>query len=295
MTIHSFKEYVSNVIDHESEGRLGKTLENILLLTIFVSVMATVLETLPDLAIYHKVFWNIEVGCVTIFTVEYLARLWTANLKKRYEGADGLIRFIFTPLMVVDLLTILPFFLYLFLPISFLHSELLRFFRLIRILRFLRIGRYTQAFNRILNIIYRHKEDLVAIFFIIVIVISLLSTLMYFAEHSGRPEKFSSIPESIWWGIVTVSTIGYGDIYPVTVLGKFIGSITALVGVAIFALPTAVLGSSFYAEIHSEERKKIRELEKEVKRLETIMEERDIPLDTEAPEKKSIFSEWWPW
>ncbi len=295
MTIHQVKEYVFTILEHESESPLGKTFERILFITIVVSILSTILETLPRLFVYNHVFWWIEVVYVSIFIVEYLARIWTADFRKQYEGTRGLIRFIFTPLMILDLLSIIPFFLYIFLPIHLLQTGMLRFFRLIRIIRIIQIGKYTQAFSRIVGLINRHKEDLVAIFFFIIAIVSFLSTLMYFLEHSAQPQKFSSIPASIWWGITTVSTIGYGDIVPITDFGKIVGGITAVFGVAIFALPTAVLGASFYAEIHSSERKRILELEKEIKRLEKILEWHEIPTDEKNPNHKNMFSDWWPW
>ena len=282
----SFKQEIFNVMENKSTSTLGKFFERFLLFTIFVSVFSAIVETLPFFEEDFYIFFYIEVITVGIFIVEYVLRIWTIVLKNKYAGFGGRVNFVFTPLMVFDFLVILPVFFQIFVPTHLINPGVFKFFRLIRILRLMRIGRYSIALHRILNLIKRHKVDLVAIFFLILTVVTVLSSIMFFLEHEAQSDKFSSIPASIWWGVITLSTIGYGDITPVTDMGRIIGAMTALFGVGIFALPTAILGASFYAEIRSKEQRQITELEKKVEELEQKLEFSEKKLERQKKKKQ---------
>jgi voltage-gated potassium channel len=147
---------------------------------------------------------------------------------------------------LIDLIAILPFYLPMLLPIDL---RFMRAIRLVRLLRVFKLSRYSNAFSTLYNVLRAKKEDLFITAFLVSVLLVVASSLMYFIENKGQPEVFSSIPASLWWGVATLSTVGYGDAYPVTVLGKFLGAIIALLGIGMFALPAGILGSGFVEEI----------------------------------------------
>jgi len=206
------------------------------------------LETVSSLASQNMgLFDAFEVFSVSVFTVEYLVRLWACTSDDRFgHPLKGRLRFAATPLALVDLLAILPFFLPMLIPLDLRFLRALRLFRLFRLLK---MARYSQAL-RILGGTVRHKkEELLIAVFVILILLVIASTLMYSAENDAQPEAFSSIPATMWWGVATLTTVGYGDIYPVTVVGRFLVAIIAILGIGMFALPAGILGSGFIEEI----------------------------------------------
>lgn len=126
----------------------------------------------------------------------------------------------------------------------------IRGIRLFRLIRLLKIGRYSSSLRTLINVLKRKKEELIISVFSIFILLIIVSSLMYFIEHKAQPEAFSSIPASMWWGIITLTTVGYGDVYPVTIVGKLYGSFIAFLGIGLFALPAGILASGFAEEIH---------------------------------------------
>ncbi|HEX6088740.1 MAG TPA: ion transporter [Gemmatimonadales bacterium] len=218
-----------------------------ILVLIALNVLAVVLETVPRFdAAYGSAFDAFETFSVAVFAVEYLARLWSAPADPRYAGPiRGRLRFALTPMALIDLLAIVPFFL------PYLDADL-RVARAIRLLRFLRIakaGRYVSALRLFRNVATSKREELVLTVFIVALLLLISSSLMYFAEHDAQPEAFSSIPASMWWAVETLTTVGYGDILPVTTLGRVLGSAVAILGIGLFALPAALLGAGFVEEI----------------------------------------------
>ncbi len=219
---------------------------------IFLNVVSVILETVKSLSVkYNEYFWEFEVFSVVIFTIEYILRLWSCNSSRRYKGVIvGRIRFALTPLAIVDLLAILPFYLPMLIPIDLRFLRALRFFRLFRIFK---VGRYSRAFRTFGNVFKEKKEELFVAIFTVLILLVIASSLMYFVENEAQPNVFSSIPSAMWWGVATLTTVGYGDVYPVTPMGKFLGAIIALLGIGIFALPAGILASGFSEEISKRE------------------------------------------
>ena len=149
-------------------------------------------------------------------------------------------------MLVVDLLAFLPFYLPLVMPADL---RLLRALRLIRILRLVKLGRYSHALQTIARVVAHRKEELATAAFVVFIFLLLASAGFYYAEHDAQPEAVPSIPAALWWGVVTLSTVGYGDIVPVTDAGKVLGAFVALLGIGMFALPTGILGAAFVEEL----------------------------------------------
>jgi voltage-gated potassium channel len=150
-----------------------------------------------------------------------------------------------TPLALVDLLSVLPF----YLPFVGVDLRSLRAVRLFRVFRIVKLGRYSKALNLLGRVLVSRKAELVMTIFALLVLMVLASSLMYFAEHDAQPESFSSIPAAMWWAVATLSTVGYGDIYPVTFAGKLLAAVVAVLGIGMFALPAGLLGSAFVEEI----------------------------------------------
>lgn len=219
-----------------------------ILFLITLNVLAVILETVDSIALqYQTQFYIFEVVSVIIFTFEYFCRLWVCTLSQDYaKGFKGRIKFALTPLALIDFLAIVPFYLPFFFVIDL---RFIRAMRLIRIFRILKFGRYSKSLKLMVRVFQRKKEELIITLFVIFVLLIVASSFMYYFEHAVQPEKFSSIPATMWWALITLTTVGYGDVYPVTIPGKLLGSVLAVLGVGIFALPAAILASAFSEEI----------------------------------------------
>ena len=183
---------------------------------------------------------------IVVFTAEYAARLISSRADPRYAGRRWVYaRHAVHPMMLIDLAAILPF----YLPLVLIDIRFIRVVRLLRLFGMFKLARYSEPLQT-LGYVFRSKMgDLAVAFFIFFIVLVFASSLMYYAEHEAQPDVFSSIPASMWWGIVTLTTIGYGDTYPVTIAGKAIGAAVAVVGLAIYAIPLGIMASAFTEEL----------------------------------------------
>lgn len=231
----------------EGEDRISRSFDFLILILIFFNVLAVVLETVQTLEEnYRAYFFLFELCSVVVFSIEYLARIWSSTSQVAYRRPfRGRLKFALTPMALIDLLAILPFFL-VFLTIDMRFVRALRLFRLFRVFKLVRYSNSLRLFG---NVIRNRKEELVITATIMFVLIILTSSFIYFAEHEAQPDKFSDIPSSMWWAIVTLTTVGYGDVYPVTPLGKIFAAIIAVLGIGMFALPTGILGASFVEEI----------------------------------------------
>ncbi len=209
---------------------------------IILNVIAITLETVAPLYSRWKDFFTaFEIFSVTIFSIEYAGRVWVADLTPQYEGAIlGRIRYMLSPMALIDLTAILPS----LLLMSSVDLRFLRIMRLFRILRLLRLPHYNRAFHSIALAAHSKKAELQMALAIMFVLLIISSSLVYFAEHDAQPDAFSSIPASLWWGMVSLTTIGYGDVYPVTSLGKLLASFFSLLGIGFVALPSGVLASA---------------------------------------------------
>jgi len=210
---------------------------------IFLNVAAVVLETVDWINLRYAVLFNaFEIFSVAVFTVEYTLRVWSCTANPDFKDpVGGRLRFMVTPLALIDLMAVLPF----YMPFVFADLRVMRAMRLFRLFRVLKLARYSDSLKTFVDVLRLKKEGLLLMFFAIMILLVVSSSLMYDVEHEAQPDAFSSIPAAMWWGIVTLATVGYGDVYPVTPWGKLIGSIVVILGIGLFALPTGVLASGF--------------------------------------------------
>lgn len=227
--------------------RASRAFDAALLLLIAANVLAVVLETVPRLhARYAAAFTAFEAVSVAIFSAEYLLRLWAAPADPRYRGGvRGRLRYALTPMALVDLAALLPF----FLAAVGMDLRFVRAFRLMRLFVLAKAGRYVAALRLFRAVVQSKREELVLTTFILALLLLVASSLMYFVENPAQPEVFSSIPAAMWWAVATLTTVGYGDVYPVTVAGRLLASVVAVLGIGFFALPTAILGTGFVEEI----------------------------------------------
>ncbi len=210
---------------------------------IVLNVVAVVLETVQWIYLrYAPLFHFFDVFSVAVFTVEYILRLWSCTEDPRYSSpVGGRLRFMVSPLALIDLFAFLPFYLPFILP----EMRFMRAVRLFRLFRVMKLARYSDSLQTFVDVLKLKKDELGLIFFTIMILLVISSSLMYEAEHEAQPDAFSSIPAAMWWGIVTLATVGYGDMFPITPVGKLIGSVVVILGIGLFALPTGMLAAGF--------------------------------------------------
>lgn len=226
---------------------------------IILNAIAVVVETTPQSELFFHFLVNFEKFSMSVFLFEYMLRLWACNDAERFANPiTGRLRYMVTPLALVDFLTILPFLLHL----AGINLSMLRVMRVFRLLKFARLVRYSSAYQFIKLAILSRKDEFVVGFFLMIVTLLIASSLMYLAEHDAQPKIFSSIPAAFWWGVITFTSVGYGDVYPITTLGKIIGGFFAIVGISVFALPTAILTAGMLDQIHIE-RKDQQESEKQ--------------------------------
>lgn len=216
---------------------------------IALNVLALIVETVPEVEAAAGTWLGaFDVASVAVFTVEYLLRVWSCVEDGRFAAPiRGRLRFARTPLALVDLLAILPF----WIPFLGVDLRALRAVRLFRLFRILKIARYSRSLRTFGRVFRSKAEDLVLTLGLVGFLLVMAASLLYFVENAAQPEVFSSIPASMWWGIVTLTTVGYGDVYPVTVAGKVVGGLFALSALLLVALPTAILGAAFVDELES--------------------------------------------
>lgn len=224
-------------------GKLHTYLDNFIMSWVLVSIVSVVLESVDSvhqaLSLEFKV---VDALSFSIFTLEYLARLYAAPENPRYRHL-GLPRWRHarSAPALIDLITILPFLLERFLP----FAVDLRFLRVFRLARLLKLTRYTTATGTLYKVVQREWQVIMAAVFVMMLLVVLTASMGYIFEHDAQPDKFENIPQSIYWAVVTLASVGYGDISPVTPMGRFLTVILALMGIGIFAIPAGLLASAF--------------------------------------------------
>jgi voltage-gated potassium channel len=253
----TLRKWAYNLLEPSVSGnKAAKAIEVLLIALIFVNIGAIILESVKEIEDeYHDFFHAIEFFSVIIFSVEYVLRVWTAPENPKFlPPIQGRIKYIFTPMAIIDLFSILPFYLG-FMKLDMRFIRIVRTFRLIRVLK---IARYLKALNLIQAVLRERKEQIVLSVMFIVFLLVMVSTVMYYVEHEAQPEVFSSIPVTMWWGIETLTTVGYGDMIPATILGKVLGGMIAILGIGLFALPAGILSSGLTEHLHGSHKKKKR-------------------------------------
>ena len=225
----------------------GKLFDGFMIALISLNVLAFAFETVNAVSIpYKSYFNNFEKFSAVIFTIEYVLRLWTCTLARGFRHSVwGRLKFILMPLSIIDVLSILPFYLFIFFP----NLVFIREIHLLRLARLLKIGRYSESMRTLAKVISTKRRDLLSAMFTVFTLLMISSSLVYFFEHAAQPDLFPNIPESMWWAVVTLTSVGYGDVYPITPIGKLLGGVIAVLGLGLVALPTGILASGFAEEV----------------------------------------------
>ncbi len=251
--VKRIKKRLYEILEIAAVGDMASKLFDIFIMTLItLNVIAVILATVERVDSQYQYYFRIfEIFSVTIFTIEYLLRLWTCTINKNFRNSvTGRIKYILTPFAIIDLLAILPFYLPMIIPLDLRFVRAVRLFRLFRLFK---MGRYSKAIFILKKVLKEKKEELILVIFVVFLLLIIFSSLMYFIEKEAQPEAFSSIPEAMWWGIITLTTVGYGDVYPITPLGKILGALIAFLGIGMFALPAGILGSGLVEVVRGKE------------------------------------------
>ncbi|MBQ4914081.1 ion transporter [Maribacter sp. MMG018] len=233
------RRYLKNIVELNDNPK-SRYFAYFIQILIFVSIVSFSVETIPDLSSSTRsILRVIEVFCVVVFTVEYLLRIYVSDRK---------LRFIFSFYGLIDFLAILPF--YLALGIDLRSLRALRFLRLFRLLKLMR---YNRAINHFTRAIATAKEEIVLFLIVTLILIYISAVGIYYFENEAQPEHFASVFDSLWWSIITLTTVGYGDVYPVTVGGRVFTFFILMIGLGIVAIPTGIISSALTKSVDKNE------------------------------------------
>jgi voltage-gated potassium channel len=255
MTRHNRRTHVDlrrrlyEILEHGAIGdRVGLIVGRLIVVLIIINLVAMTLDTVPKLqAQYGPLFTAIELLSLVLFTIEYGLRVWVAAEHAPHRHSSerkARWKFITSPLGVIDLLAVLPFWVALVLPFD------LRVLLVFRMVRFLKLARYSPAMRSLLDALYNERRALFGCFVILLGATLVAASIMHVIERHAQPDKFGTIPDAMWWAIVTLGTIGYGDVVPVTALGRVVAAVTIFVGLIMVALPIGIVATAFADEIH---------------------------------------------
>ena len=246
------RKWVCDLLEPSISGSsAARSIELFLIALIFLNIVAIILESVKDInAEYAPFFHSLENFSVLVFTIEYLLRVWTSRVNPRYGHRT--IGYLFSAIGIIDFLSILPFYLDVvlgFIPIDLLFLRIVRLFRLLRVLK---IARYLKALNIMQSVLRERKEQILVSIMFILFLLVIVSTVMFYIENDAQPDRFSSIPATMWWGIATLTTVGYGDMVPITTLGKVLGGMITILGIGLFALPAGIFSSGLTEFMHND-------------------------------------------
>jgi len=253
----TFRKKVHCILTISTQGKKGFALMvNMFIIgLIALNSLAIILHSVPEIRNHpdlSQLFIDFEIFSVIVFTLEYVLRVWASVESAEYrEPFWGRVKFMLSGWALVDLFAILPFFL------TFFYADfgLIRMLRILRLVRLYRLTRYSHALHMIKTAVRYTREELILSYTFLLFAMLIASSIIYYIEHPAQPEVFSSIPASIWWGVVTMTTLGYGDMVPITALGKVFGGFISILGVALFSLPTGILASGFIEQINETKRR----------------------------------------
>lgn len=232
---------------HDRHARGNNAVMLFIIALIIANGIAVMLEANPAIYIPNAAAFTIfELFSVAVFTVEYVGRVWLATEDPRYSGQpewQARLKYMFTPMALVDLLAIAPFYLSMFIPVD------LRYLRLFRLLRLLKLSHYFDGL-RVFSVVLRREASAIAGALLIMLTLIIISAcLMFTVENAAQPGRFQSVAEAIWWAVVTLTTVGYGDITPVTFAGRLLAIMIMILGVGTMALPAGIMAARFSEEL----------------------------------------------
>ncbi|AYO54610.1 MULTISPECIES: ion transporter [Acinetobacter] len=243
---YSLRKFVYNNLHNDDyETQFSRAINFLLIFLIIGNVIAVLLESINDVYKVYKIYFDaFENISIVVFTLEYILRFWSVVEKDPFETEwRQRWKYVISGAAIIDLLAILPAYINFFVHID------LRFLRILRLLRLLKLTRYFVSLQILLRVIEREKGSFQAVIFILLIMIVMAAAGIYVVESRVQPEVFSSIPASMWWAVVTLTTVGYGDVTPITPLGRFLGALITILGVGLAALPAGILANGLANEL----------------------------------------------
>lgn len=253
---HKVKKDVHILLHPElGDSKLDKIINGFIILLIAVNIIAVMLETVESIRKqYENFFHYFDLVSVIIFTIEYILRVWSCTHDPRYKGTvKGRLKYMLTWGALIDLVSFLPFYLYHFVGFD---TRIFRILRLLRFFRLFRLTAYMKATKLVVNVFKSKANELALSFILTIFLVILASCLVYFAEHNEEGTNFTSIPATMWWAVVSLTTVGYGDMIPVTVFGKIFASLILFAGVAMLALPAGIITAGFLEEMRLSKKQK---------------------------------------
>ena len=233
------EDFIRNL--HQTNNKFNK-IQKYIFIIIILSILSVVLETeITIYTAYSEVFYYLNYFFAFFFAVEYFIRLFTCHYRKNYKGIEGKIKYVFSFYSLIDLIAFLPFFIF---P-EYNELFLLRIFRLIRLLKLANFVNKIEFVRNVFHVLNLKKKEIFFSIAITIFIIFISSILLYLVEGNNQPEAFGSIIRSFWWATITLTTIGYGDVYPVTILGKIATIIISISGIGIIAIPTGIIAGAF--------------------------------------------------
>ena len=249
-----FKQFIFEVIQPAENGRIASRIFDLVIMTFILLSVSSVFITTFDLPQkFQNILQRIELISIIIFSVEYLLRIWTADLLYPEAGFFySRFRYMSSPMALVDLLAILPFYLPMILPVDLIG---IRAVRLVRLLRIFKLNRYSDALISIGSVFKNKSREIFASLFFVLILLVVASLLIYYAEHDAQPQQFQNAFSGLWWAVATLTTVGYGDIYPITPIGRVLGAVIAILGIGMVAVPTGILSAGFVEVLEKKNQK----------------------------------------
>jgi voltage-gated potassium channel len=240
------------LLEHGSPGDWGsRVVDGLIILLVVVSLTSVALESVPALAAsQHGLFIAIEIVALVVFSIEYALRLWAAAehpLYRHLPAPLAALKYATSAAGIIDLIAVLPFW------FAFVLAPEFQILLVLRVVRFLKLGRYSPAIRSLLDALYAERRALTGCFVILIGAALVMATLMYLVERHAQPGKFGTIPDAMWWAIATLGTIGYGDVVPVTPLGRILATCTIFLGLVMVALPVGIVATAFADDIHRRE------------------------------------------
>ena len=231
------------------DNRVSRAFDLFLITLISLNAVALILSTVQEIhEVAPQAFRIFEVVSIAVFTTEYLLRAWCCTEEERYASPLwGRLWYAISPLALIDLMALVPFYVAVFGGFSALDLRLLRTVRLLA--QVARLSRYSSGIRTLARVMHDRGPQLLTVIMVLTVLLLIAASLMFFAEHKAQPDKFASIPEAMWWSVITLTTVGYGDAVPVTVWGRLLAGLIAVLGIGLFALPAGILGSGFVDEL----------------------------------------------
>lgn len=249
------KKRTFEIIEYSEKGDLASKIFDFFIVSLIIlNIAIIIIDTFRIPKELSKALKYIELVSVIIFTIEYALRVWTADLlRPNLSPFKARLRYIFSFMAMIDLLAILPFYIPYIIP---LDLRVLRALRIIRLLRLFKLNRYTTALKTVGSVFKAKSSELLSSLLVVLILMIISAVLMYNIESRAQPEAFDNAFSSFWWAVATLTTVGYGDIYPVTIVGKILSAIIALLGIALVAVPTGIIASGFTDQLQKERESK---------------------------------------